>query len=224
MGETQRRYFRMRRFIPIAILWIFLVYAPLARAQSFTQQKNEFGIWAGYSFGTTYMLSITEHRQLAVLGLRYGRTLFGWRTVAVEWTLDANPVEIAIEPEKTIVMHPNGPQSNLLLESGRMAVYGSGISPLGFKVNFLRQRRLQIFGAATAGFIASVAPVPVNRVGGTQFNFTFDFQGGIERFNSAHNRAWMLGYKLQHISNAARSDVNPGVTFNVLFLGYSFFK
>lgn len=214
----------MRRFALIAIAWTFLLCAPAARSQSFTQPKNEFGIWAGYSYGTTEMLSITNHRQLGVLGLRYGRTLLGWRTVAVEWTVDVDPVEIVVEPQKTIVMHPNGPDSNLLIESGRWSVYGGGISPLGFKVNFLRQRRLQIFGATTTGFIASVAPVPINRVGGTQFNFTFDFQGGIQRFNSAHNRAWILGYKLQHISNAARSDVNPGVTFNMIFLGYSFFK
>jgi hypothetical protein len=214
----------MRRVVPIAILWLVFLCAAPARAQSFTQKNNEFGIWAGYSFGTTYMLAITEHRQLGVLGLRYGRTLVGWRTVAVEWTLDVTPAEIVIEPEQTFVLHPTGPQSNVLLESGRMAVYGGGVSPLGFKVNFLRQRRLQVFGAATCGLIASVAPVPINRVGGTQFNFKFDFQGGIQRFNSAHDRAWMIGYKLQHISNAARSDVNPGVTFNVIFLGYSFFK
>jgi len=214
----------MRKIVPALLFWALLLCAPSARSQSFTQKNNEFGIWAAYSYGTTEMLSITNHRQLGVLGFRYGRTLLDWRTVAVEWTVDVDPVEIVVEPQKTIVQHPNGPDSNLLIESGRWSVYGGGVSPLGVKVNFLPQRRLQVFGATTAGFVASAAPVPINRVGGTQFNFTFDFQGGIERFNSTHNRAWMLGYKLQHISNAARSDVNPGVTFNMIFLGYSFFK
>ncbi|HTP43162.1 MAG TPA: acyloxyacyl hydrolase, partial [Candidatus Acidoferrum sp.] len=60
--------------------------------------------------------------------------------------------------------------------------------------------------------------------GGTQFNFTFDFQAGFQFLNSSHSRAWILGYKYQHISNGYRHDFNPGLDLNIIYLGYSFFK
>lgn len=44
------------------------------------------------------------------------------------------------------------------------------------------------------------------------------------QFNAQHTRAWMVGYKLQHISNADRTDVNFGVDNNIFFFGYSIFK
>ena len=34
----------------------------------------------------------------------------------------------------------------------------------------------------------------------------------------------MFGYRFQHISNAYRSSLNPGMDANVIFVGYSFFK
>jgi hypothetical protein len=108
--------------------------------------------------------------------------------------------------------------------NGRETVYGGGLSPLGLKLNFRREHRLQPFIASTAGFVASVRPVPVDIPGGTQFNFTFDFQTGVDWFNSSRNRAWRFGYKYQHISNAYRHSYNPGVDVHVFFVGYSFFK
>jgi len=58
----------------------------------------------------------------------------------------------------------------------------------------------------------------------TQFNFTFDFQAGVERFNSSGTRAWSFVAKVQHISNASRSSVNPGANIVMFSVGYSFFK
>jgi hypothetical protein len=103
-------------------------------------------------------------------------------------------------------------------------VYGGGINPIGCKINLRRQRRFQVFGGISAGFVASVNRVPVDLPGGTRFNFTFDLQTGIERFNSARTHAWTFGYKLQYISNANRGGRNPGIDSNMVFLGYSFFK
>jgi hypothetical protein len=103
-------------------------------------------------------------------------------------------------------------------------VYGGGVNPLGLKLNFLRAHRFEPYIASTAGFVASVRPVPVDVPGGTQFNFTFDFQTGVDWFNSSRNRAWRFGYKYQHISNAYRHTFNPGVDFHFLFVSYSFFK
>ena len=63
------------------------------------------------------------------------------------------------------------------------------------ETQFSPHARVQPFLASTAGFLASVRPVPVDIPGGTQFNFTFDFQGGVDLFNSSRTRAWRIGYK-----------------------------
>ena len=47
---------------------------------------------------------------------------------------------------------------------------------------------------------------------------------GFQRYNSSRTRAWMFGYKYQHISNAYRGEINPGVDLNTIFVGYSFYK
>ena len=59
---------------------------------------------------------------------------------------------------------------------------------------------------------------------GWKFNFTFDFQAGIQHFNASRTRAWTFAYKFQHISDANRTNVNPGVNFNMFSVGYSFFR
>jgi hypothetical protein len=110
------------------------------------------------------------------------------------------------------------------VNNGREAVYGGAVNPIGAKLNFIPLRQFQPFVASTVGFVVSTRPVPVDMPGDEQFNFTFDMQAGFERFNSSRTRAFFFGYRFQHISNAYRGTINPGVDSNVIFGGYSFFK
>jgi len=147
--------------------------------------------------------------------------LFG---TPVLYTLDIIPIEFINQPKYVSCnTNPNNFPTGFC-EVIREHVYGGGINPLGLKLNFRRKRRLQIIGASTAGFIASQRPVPVDIPGGTQFNFTFDFQAGFQFYNSSRSRAWILGYRYQHVSNGYRRSFNPGLDVNMIFLGYSFFK
>jgi len=196
-------------------LWIvtiaFLCGSTLLRAQesSYPQQLNEFGLWGGYAPLPSQLLGTTSDHQLIDIGLRYGRVLKAGGNVKIDYTLDIIPVESMRQP--TSARHE--------------IVYGGGISPVGFRFDFMPRSRSQLFVAWTAGFVSSVRPIPIDEHGGTQFNFTFDyFQMGFRRFNARGNRAWMFGYKIQHISNAYRSNVNPGVDENVFFAGYSFYR
>lgn len=168
------------------------------------------------------MIGIETNRQLGEFALRYGRTLFDKPHVALQYTLDVIPVETVRQYSYAVCMPT--PNQIAYCTNVRETVYGGGINPIGLKLNFRRVHRFQPFIASTAGFVASVRPVPVDVPGGTQFNFTFDWQAGVDWFNSSRDRAWRFGYKYQHISNAYRHDFNPGVDFQVLFLSYSFFK
>jgi len=206
------------------LLVALLAAAPAARCQvgEHYTLKNEFGVWAGYSPDSPHVIGITSERQLIILAGHYGRTLWERDSFALQWTIDVAPLEMVLQPKITQVVPPSG--GVIFVEGHREYVYGFGLHPLGLKMNFLRQHRWQPFVASTAGFVASVNAVPVDVPQGTKFNFTFDFQGGIQRFNSDHSRAWTLGYKLDHISNAGRSNLNPGMDGHVIFIGYSIFR
>jgi hypothetical protein len=204
----------------------FLAAAPAARCQiaESYEPKNEFGVWAGYSIDSPHLIGVTSERQLGLLAVHYGRTLWENHSVSLQYTIDILPLELVLQPKITNVIFTTPPPHTTFVEGRREYVYGGGINPLGLKMNFRRSHRLQPFIASTAGFVASVKPVPVDVPGGTQFNFQFDFQAGFQRYNSSRTRAWTLGYKLLHISNSNRADLNPGMDANVIFLGYSFFR
>ncbi|MGH9713162.1 MAG: acyloxyacyl hydrolase [Candidatus Acidiferrales bacterium] len=208
------------------VLIAILAAAPIAHGQvgENYRLKNEFGAWLGYSFDSPHVIGTTSHRQLGLVAIHYGRTLFETDSIAIQYTLDVMPLALVGQPKITKVIFTTPPPRTTFVEGPREYVYGGGINPLGLKMNFLRQHRLQPFVASTAGFIASTERVPIDVPGGTLFNFDFDFQGGLQYYNSARDRAWTLGYKLHHISNANRADFNPGMDSNVFFIGYSFFR
>jgi Lipid A 3-O-deacylase (PagL) len=203
-----------------AILLASATFAPAAHCQG----DSEFGFWGGFSAGNPHLIGITSDRQLGVLGLRYGHLIFDTHPISLEYTLDVIPVEILRQPtyvacDTNPIIFPTG-----FCQTGHETVYGGGLNPLGLKLNFLREHRLQPFVASTAGLVASVRPIPVDIPNGTQFNFTFDFQAGFQLYNPDHSHAWTLAYKYQHISNAYRHSLNPGVDLHVITLGYSFFR
>ena len=213
-------------FLTSAII-VMLCVSPSARGQAYGSSNpfppsNEFGVWGAYSFSNLHVIGTTSDRQIGSLALRYSRTIYDWQRVALLYTFDIVPVEIVRQPTYTACVTP--PSTPAYCTNGRETVYGGGINPIGLRLNFRRTHRLQPFGASTAGFVGSVRPVPVDIPGGTQFNFTFDFQAGFQLFDARRSRAWTFGYKLQHISNAYRHSFNPGVDANLFFVGYSFFR
>ncbi len=221
---------RSRICLLLLLIVVTVAYSSPARAQSTTPAPpqpqyppgNEFAIWGGYSVGNAQMIGIETNRQLGVIALRYARTLYDKPHSSLQYTLDVVPVETV--RQYTYQVCTPAPGQIGYCTNGRETVYGGGVNPIGLKLNFLRVHRFQPFIASTAGFVASVRPVQVDIPVGTQFNYTFDFQVGMDLFNSSRNRAWRVGYKYQHISNAYRHDYNPGVDFQVIFLSYSFFK
>lgn len=205
----------------LAVVSLFSV--PLARAQQ--QPNNEFGIWGSFSSNSPTVYGSRGHVRFGALAFRYGRVVRSSPRLRIEYTLDVEPVEIVHQNSYvscTIVV--NGVLQTGFCASGHETVYGGGVSPFGWKFNWRPSRQWQPVAALTGGFIATTHPVPWDFPMGTRFNFTFDFQVGIERYNAKRSRAWTFAYKLQHISNASRTNVNPGTDLNVFSIGYSFFR
>jgi hypothetical protein len=174
---------------------------------------NEWGVRVGGSFNSPTLIGTAEDRKYFTVGLRYGRVFAASKRVAYEYTVDAVPV--------AVVFQPNFARAFNRVDDG--SVYGAGLSPIGFKANFNRRGRVKPFVGGSGGAFYFQRPVPVDVPGATRFNFTFEFTGGVQFF-TPERRAVTLGYKFHHISNANRSDVNPGLDANVIYVGYSFFK
>ena len=157
-------------FFALLVFWALTCCAS-ARAQTPPYPPgNEFGVWGAVSLNTVHLFGITSDEQLYTAGFRYGRTLFDKPFTSLEYMVDIVPVQLVHQ----FTWVPCGTPSRLgfICPSGHETVWGGGISPIGLKMNFRRQRKLQPFIGANGGFIVSTRPVPVDIPGGTQYNYT----------------------------------------------------
>jgi hypothetical protein len=169
---------------------------------------NEYGVWGGGSLDSPTLIGKFEDARLGLVGLRYARILARGEHVALKYTVDALPVAVLSYPSTAV-------------RGTRQTIYGAGLSPVGFQVNFRRRERVQPFAQASGGFLYFGERIPDQR--GAQFNFTADFGGGVQVKTGAR-RAWTLGYRYQHISNGYRAGTNPGFDSNLFYLGFSIFR
>jgi hypothetical protein len=202
---------------------IALASAAPAQDRSSERSWNEFGIWGSASVNSPDVYGSRAHGDFAALGFRYGRIISVSRRRVIEYTIDVLPAEAMHQPTYTACIY-TGRNVVSYCANGHETIYGGGIAPLGWKFNFLPRRRFQPFAALSGGWITTTQRIPTDVPGGALFNFTAEWQLGFERFDSSRKRAWILGYKLEHISDAFRTRLNPGVDLNVLFFGYSFFR
>ena len=201
--------------VAFVVFSVLVCFTPLHGAEfpagadtgyALTKGTNEFGLWAGGSPDSSRIAGNTEDRKLVLFALRYGRVLAAWDSVSLEYTLDIFPAAVVFEPDR--------------VRRGSSTIYGAGLSPLGFKINFAQQSWIQPFVAASVGFLYFEDDIPVPD--SSRFNFTPEFGLGVQFF-LAPKRALTLGYKLHHMSNAHTSRNNPGMDSHVFYAGFSFF-
>ena len=141
-------------------------------------------------------------QQLAMASLAIGRVMAGARgRGTLELLIEVTPYLQVRQPE---------------------TVRGWSVAPLFIRWNFppMGARGARIFGEVSGSALWTTAPVPA---GTTTFNF-IDQAGFGVRFEENRRRAWLLGYRFQHISNAGRVKPNPGANFNSIYLGLSFLR
>ncbi|QQS42913.1 MAG: acyloxyacyl hydrolase [Acidobacteriota bacterium] len=179
---------------------------------------NEFGafVGAGPSMATFTGLLPSEARNRYLIqgGFRYGRVLYVGETGAVEYMVEATPLNIA----GGNVVAPD-PLTPAVTET--RTAYGIGVAPVGVRYILRPQKKVKIFGAVNLGMIGfnEVFPVPRTR----KFNFTTEVDLGVMVW-SRKNKAMTLGFKYNHISNAGTAELNPGINTAIFYVGYSVFK
>jgi hypothetical protein len=161
----------------------------------------EISVIGGTSLPVSWFEANSEH-QLSMVSLQIGRVMAGGPgRGSLELLFDVTPFVPVRQPEP---------------------VRGWSISPLFVRWNFppMGSKGPRIFAEVTGSLLFTTDPVPART---TTFNFRDEAGFGI-RFAENHRRAWLLGYRFQHISNAGRVKPNPGANFNFVYLGLSFLR
>jgi hypothetical protein len=176
------------------------------------RSRNEFGLWAGYSPHSFVLEGTSLHRHLFLLNLQYDRILGSRGPFTLKYTADVIPVALETQPTTYYIVHRK------VLRNTAGSVFGAGANPLGFQVNF-GEKKIQPFANSSIGFLYFNRQVPAPA--SSQFNFTFNFGGGIQLFTGSR-RSFTVGYKYHHLSNADTGIINPGIDSNVIYVGFSF--
>lgn len=183
--------------------------------------RHQFEFLAGYSPQSATLIGTTENRRFVLAGFEYSYRCWVWRDTSISFTPGILPAAILLQAAEYLYTYRNG--SYALRQTPSHAVYGFGILPIGFMVDFARRRVIHPFFELRGGIIASTEPIPVNTIDATGLNFLFDFGGGIQ-WAVANRRAISFGYKFLHISNADTTPTNPGIDNNVFYAGFSFLR
>jgi hypothetical protein len=175
--------------------------SPADTRMPFEKGTVEISVIGGVSLPTSLFRAKRDH-QLAMASLAIGRVMAGGPGKgSLELLVDVTPFFQVRQPD---------------------LVRGWSVAPLFVRWNFpaMGGGAARVFGEVSGSLLFTTAPVPVRT---TTFNFMDQAGFGI-RFEESRGRAWLVGYRFQHISNAGRVKPNPGANFNFVYLGLSFIR
>lgn len=177
--------------------------------------RHEFGAWWGLSVISGHVWGYAGGVKYMPIDVRYSYEFYRHHQ---SWTMRYSPelTALAMLDWPTPNITPSGTPYNQ-----RTRAYGSGISPVGFQMDFLPLHRVQPFISGDGGFLyfSNVVLSPQ----GSQYMYTVDYGAGINIFHHK-NQAITIGYRYQHLSNANISMHNPGTDANTFYVGVSRFR
>jgi Lipid A 3-O-deacylase (PagL) len=180
---------------------------------------NELGVWGG---GSLFVRSTRSDRsddgRMYIVGLSFARAIAVRRSFALSYTADLTPLLLLSHPRVQGEQSEAAPGEATLKRS---TVRGTGLAPIGFKINFRPGARTQPFLDLKLGFAVFNQKIPTER--GTNFNFTAQSGGGIQ-FLTGPRTSITFGSRFLHISNGGRGLTNPGFNNVMLFTAFSIRK
>jgi hypothetical protein len=181
---------------------------------------NEFGFWGGGAFSATTIFggltdAEADERGFVIAAFRYGRTLAANRSMALQYTLDAIPLAVAVgNIESTTTVGG-------VTTFRRGSSYGVGVTPLGLQLDFANRSRVKPFIHLNGGLLVFNKPVPLPDAG--KLALIGETGAGVRVFTS-ERRALSFGVRFHHLSNGDRSGSNRGYNQFIFYAGFSVFK
>ncbi|MFZ0744733.1 MAG: acyloxyacyl hydrolase [Terracidiphilus sp.] len=176
---------------------------------------HEFGAWWGVSLMTGHIWGSAKDIKYMPVDVTYSYLL----SEHPKWSFRYAPELTAL----AMLDQPNpeaGPPTKYD-QSLRQRIYGSGISPVGFRASFYPDSRVQPFLSTDGGFIYFAQRVLSPE--GSQFMYTIDYGCGLTFFRKRRQTV-SIGYRYQHLSNGDISMHNPGTDANTFYVSVSRFR
>ena len=193
-------------FVALAVPPVFAGQAETASPVAeppmrFERGTVEISVLGGASIPVSLFRSNTD-RQVSMASVAIGRVMAGGpRKGNLELLVDVTPFFQVRWPD---------------------VVRGWSVAPLFVRWNLpaIGNSDVRVFGEGSSSLLFTAEPVSVST---TTFQFMEQAGFGV-RFGESHGRAWLVGYRFQHISNGGRVEPNPGANFNFVYLGLSFLR
>ena len=181
-------------------MWLAAIVLQVATLQP-EVVKSEWIVAAGAAQSVNLFESEGDRRYV-VQNISFGKTLTGDLKAGFirgrfTWAAEAMPVFYQLAPSH---------------------LYGIGFAPVVWRWNFPPHPKWSVFAELSMGGLFTTEPIPEDT---ERVNFTAHWGGGVRLFQKS-NRALVIGYRFQHISNGNQLSTNPGVNSHVALLGMSF--
>jgi hypothetical protein len=220
---------------------LLVIRAPATRAQegnahgdtvvAHPDRQNVWTVWSASAHGQPLAtrLGYRYDRGLVIVGLQKRWPLTKNRDGSLElaYTIDITPVVLSTEmPEyviRTVPVPCDGGtalacRTTVSVLSGQHTAHGAGAAPVGFVGRWKVSRAFGLQLRASGGMVyfSQAIPDPL----GCTLNFTAD-AGLAADLRVADKLALVAGWRLNHISNGGRGQVNPGMNSRMIELGLS---
>ncbi len=172
---------------------------------------HELGTWWGFSPVSTQLFGDANDAKYMPIDLRYSYLISPHR----RWALRYSPEITALAMlDRPVVPPPDR-------YTARKRIYGSGLSPEGFQLDFLPTHRWQPFISNNGGLIYFLSPPLSDQ--GSHLLYTVDLGVGVNFFH-LRRQAVTLGYRYQHLHDAKLSAPVTGTDANTFYVAISRFR
>jgi hypothetical protein len=167
---------------------------------------NELTVFSAATFANSGFHAQESRSKLYLLGMRYGKRLYGKRLFGVSYTPELIPMVFVSQPVPQAALTTPGLRPQNMTHSS----FGPAFSP--------GSHRLQPFMGGHAVFIYFGRNEPSALA--AQSNFIGDGEVGL-RIPLKSRKALTMAYRFHHFSNGFMARDNPGVDSQMLFIGFT---
>lgn len=180
------------------------------------------GVWGAMANHSGFDTRHGErHRDVQMLGIRFGGQLTASSLLALDYYVDLIPLIRSTNiptAYRTVVLCDvfDRCRTDEIMETA--TVRGYGVTPMGLQLRVLAGEWVQLVLGASAG--AALYDRPVPDPGETRLNFMGDVTAGLQ-VRLGRSGALLAGVRHNHTSNANTGPANPGMDTRVLYAGFT---
>jgi opacity protein-like surface antigen len=213
LGERSFRFHHSSIFFFAFVLASQVGFSQAVSAVRARPVESEVAVVGGRSVGNIHLFAYAEDRRINPIGLEYDRHSWGGLlTARVDYVAEILPALLLNEPARYGA-------DGKALTTARQTQYGVGISPVGVRLLWRRNKSFKPYLVGKGGIAYFENRVLSTQ--GTHLNFSAQFGAGVEE-RLTRRLEMRLGYSDFHLSNGDTGARNPGIDFMYLNCGLAY--